>query len=351
MSRAWAVFYQAARAVTLAGVSGKLTPASPRFPNVPAAAGHYESFYLRAVHPSEPLAVWIRYTVRKPPGAQPRGSLWFTLFEPDGVRASKVTLDPAALGVREGEHLHIGQSRIAPGRAVGRAESAQLDASWELEIEYREAPLRHLPRDWMYERPLPRTKSLSLCPAATFRGVVSAGGTRLEVDGWPGMVGHNWGAEHAERWIWLHGVAFEQDAGAWVDLTVGRVRIGPLTTPWIANGALSIGGRRERLGGIGRVRGTEVAEAPTGAELVVPGANGVRLRVSVGAPRERFVAWVYADPDGGQHNTANCSAAAIALTLERPGQRPLELRSGHGGAYELGMRETDHGLQLQPFPD
>ncbi len=55
--------------------------ASARFPAVPAAAGHYESFYLKAAHPSQPRGLWLRYTVHKPPGAAATGSLWFTLFD------------------------------------------------------------------------------------------------------------------------------------------------------------------------------------------------------------------------------------------------------------------------------
>jgi hypothetical protein len=27
------------------------------------------------------------------------------------------------------------------------------------------------------------------------------------------------------------------------------------------------------------------------------------------------------------------------------------LTSDHGGCYELGVRETDHGVPVQPFPD
>ena len=44
-------------------------PTAARFPDVPARAGHYESFYLKLCHPSEPLGAWIRYTVHKRPGA------------------------------------------------------------------------------------------------------------------------------------------------------------------------------------------------------------------------------------------------------------------------------------------
>ncbi len=58
------------------------------------------------------------------------------------------------------------------------------------------------------------------------------------------MVGHNWGAQHAERWIWLHGAGFAEDQDAWIDVALGRIKVGPLTTPWIANGALCLGGER-----------------------------------------------------------------------------------------------------------
>ena len=34
------------------------------------------------------------------------------------------------------------------------------------------------------------------------------------------MVGHNWGAEHAERWIWLHGLT---EDGDWLDAAIGKV--------------------------------------------------------------------------------------------------------------------------------
>ena len=47
-------------------------PTEARFPAVPVEAGHYESFYLKACHPAEPLGVWIRYTVHKRPGARCR---------------------------------------------------------------------------------------------------------------------------------------------------------------------------------------------------------------------------------------------------------------------------------------
>ena len=55
--------------------------ASPIFGTVGMGAGMYESFYLRAFAPDQPLGVWIRHTVHKPPGRTPTGSIWCTVFD------------------------------------------------------------------------------------------------------------------------------------------------------------------------------------------------------------------------------------------------------------------------------
>jgi hypothetical protein len=314
-------------------------PTAARFTAVPTKAGHYESFYLKLCHPSEPLGAWIRYTVHKRPGGAPKGSLWFTLFEPDGARAAKLTApDPASGG---GDWLRVGEGRVGGDGARGRIGD---EVAWELELEAAEPPLYHLPRGWMYRAPLPRTKLLSPAPAAHFSGRLSVDGREITVDGWRGMAGHNWGAQHAERWIWLHGLT---DDGDWLDAALGKVKLGPLTTPWVASGALSLGGRRYALGGPGRR--LSVRESPDRCEFELSG-RGVRLRGSVAADRKDFVGWVYADPDGPEHNTVNCSIADMRLEVERGGA-PRELNMRGAAAYELGMRERDHGIPIQPFPD
>ena len=316
-----------------------------RFPNVPEDAGHYESYYLKACHPEQPLGVWIRYTIHKAPGAAPKGSLWCTLFEPDGPRAAKVTTGEVGAGGED--FIRVGDARFGLGHVVGEA----LDASWELTFDPgTERPFHHLPRGWMYKAKIPRTKTLSPYPAARFSGRVRHGDREVELDGWPGMIGHNWGAEHAERWIWMHGTAFDGHEDAYLDAAIGRIAVGPVTTPWIGNGVLVLDGRRHRLGGIERARKTHVEERPEGCEFSLAG-KGVTVRGRVGASRDRFVGWVYADPDGPQHHTVNCSIADMTLTVERRRGPDVELRVAGGATYELGMRERDHGIPIQPFPD
>ena len=311
-------------------------PTAARFPDVPARAGHYESFYLKLCHPSEPLGAWIRYTVHKRPGASPTGSLWFTLFSPEGPRAAKVTVpDPGTGG---GDWLRVGEARIGADGARGSIDG---DVAWELALEAAEEPLFHLPAGWMYRARLPRTKLLSPAPAARFSGRLTVDGRQIDVDGWRGMAGHNWGAQHAERWIWLHGLT---EDGDWLDAAIGRVKLGPVTTPWVANGALSVAGDRHVL------RRAKVTEFPDRCTFALSG-SGIEVRGTVEATRDRFVGWVYADPDGSEHHAVNCSIADMRLTVRRRGGAPSELFVPHAAAYELGMREHDHGIQIQPYPD
>ena len=321
-----------------------------RFPDVPHGKGHYESFYLKACHPSEPIGVWIRYTVHKRPGEGPTGALWFTLFDAaaDGPQASKVTT--AEVDSPSDGYIRIGDSVLEDGRAAGSAGTDQLDAGWELSFATDQDALFHLPRDWMYRAPVPRTKLLSPYPGARFSGRVRAGDRELELDGWPGMVGHNWGTQHAERWIWLHGANFEGADDAWFDGAIGRIKLGPVTTPWIANGTLHLEGERHRVGGPEKARRTKVRERPTACDFLLPGAD-LTISGRVESEPKNFVGWVYADPDGPEHNTVNCSIADMTLTVSRDGRPARELQVRGGAAYELGMRETGHGIPIQPFPD
>jgi hypothetical protein len=253
------------------------------------------------------------------------------------------------LSVPSGQWIAIGEQAWMGHEA---AQGSCGDASWSLRFTTEEAELRHLTPGWLYRSPLPRTKLTSPAPAARFEGTLELGeGRALDLSGWRGMVGHNWGSEHAERWIWLHGIDFEEERGAWLDVALGRLKVAGRMTPWVANGALSLGGVRHRIGGIG-ARGPSVDEGPSGATLSLRGAAGLTLACTVQAPSDSTAGWRYADPDGGEHDVANCSVASLDLSATLPGRAaPLRLRSPHGGVYELGMRERDHGVALAPFAD
>jgi len=323
-----------------------------RFPQVAARAGHYESFYVKACRPGGGQGIWIRHTVHKRPGAEPKASIWFVLFDRDaeGPRATKVTLPASELAAPVGSWIRIGRAEIGPGRASGSVEADALTASWELTFAGDAEPCKYLPAEWLYEARLPRTKFVAPFPDARFDGRLEVDGEAIELRGWPGMIGHNWGSEHAERWVWLEGTGFGDGGGTYFDAGAARVKAGRWTSPWLPAGMLVLDGEAHRLGGIGQIRSARVDESPTACEFTLPGRDIV-VHGRVSAPRKDFVGWVYADPRGPEHHTVNCSVADLELTVERQAQPPRKLKLSGGGAYELGMRETEHGIPIQPFPD
>ena len=320
---------------------------APRFPHVPERAGHYESVYLVATDPREPVAVWIRYTVHKPPGRPATGSIWCTVFDNGRPVAAKIT-DPDVRSTGAAL-IEVGQAgTVSPTRARGAM--ADVDAEWDLSFEPLDAELRHLPHAWMYRAPVPRTKSTSPYPAMRVNGTLRMGGRTLAINGWPGMLGHNWGAEHAHRWIWLRGAVFEDHPNTWLDVVIGQIKVGGVMLPWIANGVVAINGAdgpRRTVGGLGRR--VTVDERPDGCDLVLPG-QGFVLTASVTAPISASVGWQYADPAGGRHQVRNCSAARLELAV-RESARTTTLRTDHGGVYELGSVEFDPDVLMQPYED
>jgi hypothetical protein len=323
-----------------------------RFPKVAARAGHYESFYLKACRPGGGRGVWIRHTVHKRPGAEPKASVWFVFFdrEAPAPRATKVTLPAAELSAPVGSWIRIGGAEIGPGRASGSVETEAVSAAWDLTFGGDATPCKYLPADWLYEAGLPRTKFVAPYPDARFAGRLEIGGEQIELQDWPGMIGHNWGSEHAERWVWLEGTGFEGAAGTYFDAGAARVKLGRRSSPWLPSGMLLLDGEPHRLGGFGKIRSTSIAESPTACEFTLPGKD-ITVRGRVSAPEKDFVGWVYADPKGPEHNTLNCSVADLELTVERRGKPDRELRLSAGAAYEFGMRETEHGIPIQPYPD
>lgn len=343
-----------------------------RFAEVAAKAGHYESFYVKACRPDGGRGIWIRHTVHKRPGAAPTGSIWFTLFdrEAPAPRAAKLTVPASGLSVPAGGWVRVAEAEIGPGRAEGSlaleapaaaeaagatgaaSATAPTRASWSLRFAGDDRPARYLPADWLYRAPLPRTKFVAPFPDAVFDGSLEVDGESIEIAGWPGMIGHNWGTEHAERWIWLEGTDFADSPGTWFDAGAARVKLGRRVSPWVPSGFLSLDGVRHRLGGLGAIRSARIEETPTGCTFHLPGKDIV-VHGRVSAPAKDFVGWIYADPNpkGGEHHTVNCSVADLELTVEQPGRAARRLALPGGAAYELGMRETDHGIPIRPFSD
>ena len=318
-----------------------------RWPAAGPSDGMYESFYLRAVSPDEPVSIWIRFTVQKASGRQPKASIWFTVFDESvgGPLARKTTSVPLEPAAGSDGWISIADSVIGPRHTDGSFG----DASWSIDLTDADETLRHLPREWMYRSPIPKTKPESPVPFARFSGSFEYGGRSWKMDGWPGMLGHNWGSEHAWTWIWLHGTGFDGDPDAWIDVALGRVMVAGRLLPWVANGAVSAGGERHRLGGLLR-RGVRVEAGPGKARLDLPGKGSLSAGVVLEAPKQSTVAGTYVSPGGHSHDVLNCSVAKIDVDLAGSGGT-RHLASEHGGTYELGLPDRQDWVGLEPIDD
>ena len=321
-----------------------------RYPAVSPAAGHYESFFLRATRPGGGQGIWIRHTIHKRPGEEATASLWMTFFDAtaDAPVAAKSTLPAAELSFPEDGYIRIADSVLEPGLARGSVDGGAVQAAWDLTFPDGSPAFRHLPSPLLYRSPLPRTKVMSPYPTTRFFGTITVGGTEIDVQGWPGMVGHNWGSQHAERWIWINAIDLDE-AAAHLDIAAGRIVIGGRTTPWIANGFVDLEGVRHRLGGVLQIRGPSFTETATGCEFSIRG-KGIVVRGQIASVPSSVVGWIYSDPAGDEHDVLNGSIADLDVTVERGG-KARRLTATGSAAYEIGLREKGHGVVVQPYPD
>ena len=267
---------------------------------------------MRAVDPDRPRSVWLRHTVHQAPGEEPVGSIWLTVFDgdrPEPLAYKESSPEPAGRRLAAG-----GGEQLRPRRRARRRRVRRRGISRGPAVSRRCATC---PSPSCTRRRCRRPSWRARGRTSHVSGKVTFGGEVFELDGWPGMIGHNWGAQHAERWIWLHGVLFEDRPDDWLDIALGRIRVGRVLTPWVANGVISLNGERVRIGGLGAR--LHANEGPSHLDLNLHG-HEARLRLTVHSNRPQTVVWRYADPDGGEHHVANCSIAELeAVVIPRDG--------------------------------
>jgi hypothetical protein len=300
--------------------------------------GEYESWFVSARDPVSPRALWIRHTRHRPLQGQESAALWCTVVDRDA-----------------GQRLVLKQvfSAFPPGVVAGprqfRGEAAmgQRSARWDLSITGDEDSLRPLRPEALYRSPFPRTKLEATVPDGLVTGTLQVDGHQIGMSDWRGTVGHNWGSEHADTWVWLHASDFGEARDSWLELVMARVRIGRVRSPWTAFGALSLAGQRVQLGGLGRR--TQVRAEPGRLTASVP-APGARLLLSVTTGDDDAVAVSYSDPSGGHRDVRHAALAAVRLTVRRRHGHDDVLASRHG-AYEFGTSQDMRGTVPEALPE
>jgi hypothetical protein len=328
-------------------------------------SGHYESFFLRANHPTRPLAFWIRYTIFSPAGrpAEALGELWAVCFDGESNRHVAVKkevplascrFDRTQLGVE------IDGARLDAQHLSGTAATHGQRLAWELTFAGQAAPVFFLPLR-LYESKLPSAKVIVSRPLAVFDGRLSVEGRDIDVGHWVGSQNHNWGRKHTDEYAWGQVAGFDTHADSFLEVGTARLKIGPLWTPSMTLLVLrhrgeefALNGLRQALRAKGRFEIPHLAPG-AGAE---PGqvftlafateTERVRIEGTLCAPRAAFVGLRYYNPPGGTKDCLNTKIAACQLTFtdKRSGRAEI-LATRHRAALEMLTDDRRHGVPIR----
>jgi hypothetical protein len=317
----------------------------------PSKKGLYESFFIKAGDPSGDRAVWIRYTALRRAGGPVQGAVWATVFQRGAPPVARKRLIAAGgLHSDAGAMFKAADALLTTERAMGAAGDDAPIIAWDLNLTVRESsPALSLPAPWLYRASSIRTKSLLALPRIDLTGAIQVDGEELQLNRWPGVLGHNWGSEHAQQWIWLHAVLGDRD---WFEAVVGRIRLGPVTLPWLGSATLALGGARTRFSSLTRgiPRPARTVLDDTTVELSLPGRD-LTVDVSFHAQPDEFVGWRYGAPSGTERLTYNCSLASGTIRLQRDRRLLVALDVDRAGVLEHGGSTPVPALALRPDAD
>lgn len=302
--------------------------------------GHYESWFLRANHPTEPKALWLRHTFFRPAGHPEAacGELWAAWFDEKvtGVR-QELPLGRCYAGTTRLD-LSFGDCRWTDGSARGEAKSDRHLLAWDLSYEQQGAPSPIYPR-WAYKGSFPKAKQVTVVPHALVSGRFVVDGEVFEISKWPGCQSHNWGERHTDEYAWIQVSGFDQAPDAYLEGGTGRLKIGGRWTPQLSAAVLNFEGQRYELNTplkMWRAEGSAVGLAMD----VRMSSSEIDLRWRVEAPPERFIAFKYRNPPGGALACLNSKVARAELTLTPKGKPSRTLTTGRA-ALELLVPEDD----------
>jgi hypothetical protein len=198
-----------------------------------STSGIYESNYLKANSPDGRYGLWIKHNILRPQIGEGIAEFWFILSSPDApptvakreVPLTQLSLDPTAIRIRS-DDVALSSTEAAGGIA---------DCRWQLRLSGGDAPLFHFPWDWMYTAGFPKKKAITPAPHLQFNGQISVGALEIDVEGWEGIRGHNWGREHA--WSYAYGNCQRWDDGErrCIDGFSAKIKLpGGGHSPWLS---------------------------------------------------------------------------------------------------------------------
>jgi hypothetical protein len=312
--------------------------------------GHYESFFLRANHPTRPLAFWIRYTIFSPKALleSALGELWAVFFNGETnqhavakqeYRLADCLFDTSAFRVE------IGEAKLSPQYLQGAIESKGQTLAWELTFESDSLPILLLPYK-LYKGRFPAAKSLVSLPMARFSGKLSVNGESINVSEWLGSQNHNWGVRHTDLYAWGQVAGFDTHPESFLEVATAKLRLGPFWTPPITPLVLRHGRKEYALTGLVQAVKAQGSFGYFTWEFRSE-TEEVEIEGVISAPRQAFVGLKYYNPPGGVKHCLNSKIAGCKLQLRNKVSGTTEIMETKSrAAFEILTDNQDHGIEI-----
>ncbi|MEZ4267109.1 MAG: tocopherol cyclase family protein [Myxococcota bacterium] len=319
--------------------------------------GHVESLFLE-LDLGQGRGLWLRYTLWAPTisGREAQAAVWAVAFGVgeggEHVALRETTPTSRARFETESLYLRVGECELRQGRATGtiRDEGGGPDIAWDLSFPCEHEGFRHLPAEWMYGAGWPSAKAATPQIDARFSGTVRVGETTLSVRDAPGLLGHNWGKQHPQRWQWLHCNAFEGAPGVALEVLSAKTGGGRWAGPALSVLHLRLPGERITVGPVRGLWATRVTSDGLACHFSARTGDR-RVEGEFSAAPQRFVGVDYTDPSG---RIAHCVHTKIADGVLRVYAREdgawretLSLVAQGCAALEHGTRGDTHGVRIR----
>jgi hypothetical protein len=326
-----------------------------------AEGGHVESLFLKLNLPDF-RALWLKLTfLRQTFGAKHTWvEAWAIAFEHGGDCSgegqkhvaikrswplSEAQIEPDCLYVRVGDvELRHGHSH-----GVLTCEAGKHCIQWDLNFDTASEGFRHLPYEWMYRRGLPKSKANSPQVDTRFHGTITVDGVKTKVEDAPGMLGHNWGQEHAESWTWAHCNQWLGVEGVLFEGVTSEVKMGPVLTPPLSVIHVRIPGEWMTFNSVMQLFKTESHRE--GLKWKIRATSSQRqIEAVFHAEVPRFVGVDYHDPGGRIVHCLNTKIADAELAVYGKTAKGWNLifsaTADKSAAFEIGTRDETHGVTM-----
>lgn len=313
-----------------------------------ATRGHVESYFLKLDDRSGRRALWLKATILVREGGTPRfAEAWAIAFDREGKHVAvkeRIPLADARFGAN-GLDAIVSNLRLSPGVASGEVASNDHRIAFDLRFTMEAPPLVLFPSERMYEGPLPSSKLVTPHPDSRFTGTYTVDGETIEVDGWRGMEGHNWGARHAELYAWGHCNQWEGDDDLVFEGVTARVKVGRVLAPPITVLCVRHRGVRYDFNAplaLLRARGKfDTRRWTFSATNALATLSG-----ELWADTRDFVGLAYENPDGAITYCLNSKIARGRIRLSVRGRPDVEAMT-QAAALEIGTKAPGHGVAMR----